>query len=62
MVVAGEFFREQLRLQAIGRLWCTHKTAALGVPLINSMYSNDAPAFVGLYTASNINHDEVEVV
>ena len=24
-------------------------------PLNNSMYSNDAPAFVGLYMAGNIN-------
>ena len=55
MVVDGVLFREQPRLQAMGLFGGTHKTAALGVPLINSMYSNDAPAFVGLFTAGNIN-------
>ena len=41
-------FRGQPRLQAMGLFGCTHKTVAMGVPLINAIYEDNP--FVGLYT------------
>jgi len=41
-------FRDKPKLQAMGIFGCTHKTIALGVPLIGSIYEGN-PA-VGLYT------------
>ncbi len=46
----GALFRDEPRLRAAGLFVCTHKTVALGIPLINSMYSDAAPELVGLYT------------
>ncbi|KAL3764047.1 hypothetical protein ACHAW5_003996 [Stephanodiscus triporus] len=46
----GVLFPGQPRLRAMGLFGCTHKTVAMGIPLINSMYSDIAPALVGLYT------------
>lgn len=41
-------FRNEPKLQAMGLFGCTHKTVAMGVPLINSMYESNP--MVGLYT------------
>lgn len=41
-------FRDAPRLQAMGLFGCTHKTVAMGVPLINAIYEADPR--VGLYT------------
>jgi sodium/bile acid cotransporter 7 len=46
----GVLFRNEPKLRATGLFVCTHKTVALGIPLINSMYSDAAPALVGMYT------------
>ena len=49
----GVLFRDEPKLRATGLFVATHKTVALGIPLINSMYSgNDASsaALVGMYT------------
>jgi sodium/bile acid cotransporter 7 len=43
-------FRNEPRLIAMGLFGCTHKTVAMGIPLINSMYSDINPSLVGLYT------------
>jgi sodium/bile acid cotransporter 7 len=42
------FFRDQPMLRVMGLFGCTHKTVAMGVPLINAIYENDPN--VGLYT------------
>ena len=41
-------FPDQPKLRVMGLYGCTHKTVAMGVPLINAIYENN-PA-VGLYT------------
>ena len=41
-------FREEPKLQAMGLFGCTHKTVAIGVPLINAIYESNP--LVGLYT------------
>ena len=41
-------FRDHPKLRVMGLFGCTHKTVAMGVPLINAIYE-DNPA-VGLYT------------
>jgi sodium/bile acid cotransporter 7 len=41
-------FRKQPKLQAMGLFGCTHKTVAMGVPLINAIYESNP--LVGLYT------------
>jgi hypothetical protein len=41
-------FRDSPKLRVMGLYGCTHKTVAMGVPLINAIYA-DNPA-VGLYT------------
>lgn len=41
-------FPNQPKLRVFGLFGCTHKTVAIGIPLINSIYG-DNPA-VGLYT------------
>jgi sodium/bile acid cotransporter 7 len=41
-------FPNEPKLRVMGLFGCTHKTVAMGVPLINAIYEND-PA-VGLYT------------
>jgi sodium/bile acid cotransporter 7 len=46
----GVLFRDEPKLRATGLFVCTHKTVALGIPLINSMYSDTAPELVGMYT------------
>lgn len=52
MVVAwhflGLFYGNQPRMRVMGLYGCTHKTVAMGVPLINAIYE-DNPS-VGLYT------------
>lgn len=42
------FFRDEPTLRVMGLFGCTHKTVAMGVPLINAIYENDPN--VGLYT------------
>ena len=42
------FFRNEPKLQAMGLFGCTHKTVAMGVPLINAIYEENP--MVGLYT------------
>ncbi|KAL3809800.1 hypothetical protein ACHAXA_003037 [Cyclostephanos tholiformis] len=46
----GALFRNEPKLIAMGLFGCTHKTVAMGIPLINSMYSDISPSLVGLYT------------
>lgn len=41
-------FRKEPKLQAMGLFGCTHKTVAMGVPLINAIYESNP--MVGLYT------------
>ena len=41
-------FRNEPKLQAMGLFGCTHKTVAMGVPLINAIYESNPS--VGLYT------------
>ena len=41
-------FRNEPKLQAMGLFGCTHKTVAMGVPLINAIYEDNP--MVGLYT------------
>jgi sodium/bile acid cotransporter 7 len=41
-------FRNEPKLQAMGLFGCTHKTVAMGVPLINAIYESNP--LVGLYT------------
>ena len=41
-------FRDEPKLQAMGLFGCTHKTVAMGVPLINAIYESNPS--VGLYT------------
>lgn len=41
-------FPDQPKLRVFGLFGCTHKTVAIGIPLINSIYG-DNPS-VGLYT------------
>mmetsp|Transcript_19127 Transcript_19127/g.43805 ORF Transcript_19127/g.43805 Transcript_19127/m.43805 type:complete len:127 (+) Transcript_19127:1-381(+) len=41
-------FRDEPKLQAMGLFGCTHKTVAMGVPLINAIYEENP--MVGLYT------------
>eukprot|EP00542_Grammatophora_oceanica_P020586 CAMPEP_0194049326 /NCGR_PEP_ID=MMETSP0009_2-20130614/30373_1 /TAXON_ID=210454 /ORGANISM="Grammatophora oceanica, Strain CCMP 410" /LENGTH=435 /DNA_ID=CAMNT_0038695453 /DNA_START=143 /DNA_END=1450 /DNA_ORIENTATION=- len=41
-------FRSYPKLRVMGLFGCTHKTVAMGVPLINAIYENDPN--VGLYT------------
>lgn len=41
-------FRNEPKLQAMGLFGCTHKTVAMGVPLINAIYESNPN--VGLYT------------
>ncbi len=43
-------FRNEPKLIAMGLFGCTHKTVAMGIPLINSIYSDINPSIVGLYT------------
>jgi sodium/bile acid cotransporter 7 len=38
------------KLVAMGLFGCTHKTVALGIPLISAMYSSTDPTMMGLYT------------
>jgi sodium/bile acid cotransporter 7 len=42
------FFGNEPRLRVMGLFGCTHKTVAMGVPLINAIYENDAT--IGLIT------------
>mmetsp|Transcript_30635 Transcript_30635/g.64814 ORF Transcript_30635/g.64814 Transcript_30635/m.64814 type:complete len:139 (-) Transcript_30635:1076-1492(-) len=41
-------FRNEPKLVAMGLFGCTHKTVAMGVPLINAIYEDNP--LVGLYT------------
>eukprot|EP00978_Attheya_sp_CCMP212_P015091 scaffold38814_cov48-Attheya_sp.AAC.1 len=41
-------FRDEPKLRVMGLFGCTHKTVAMGVPLINAMYEDNPN--VGLYT------------
>eukprot|EP00978_Attheya_sp_CCMP212_P016384 scaffold42933_cov46-Attheya_sp.AAC.1 len=41
-------FRDEPKLRGMGLFGCTHKTVAIGVPLINAMYEDNPN--VGLYT------------
>jgi sodium/bile acid cotransporter 7 len=41
-------FPNEPKLRVMGLFGCTHKTVAMGVPLINAIYENDSA--VGLYT------------
>ena len=41
-------FRNEPKLQAMGLFGCTHKTVAMGVPLINAIYEDNP--LVGLYS------------
>lgn len=41
-------FNDEPKLQAMGLFGCTHKTVAMGVPLINAIYEDNP--LVGLYT------------
>mmetsp|Transcript_9165 Transcript_9165/g.18926 ORF Transcript_9165/g.18926 Transcript_9165/m.18926 type:complete len:422 (-) Transcript_9165:8-1273(-) len=41
-------FRKEPTLQAMGLFGCTHKTVAMGVPLINAIYEDNP--LVGMYT------------
>ncbi|KAG7338148.1 bile acid:sodium symporter [Nitzschia inconspicua] len=41
-------FRNEPRLRVMGLFGCTHKTVAMGIPLINAIYEDDA--FIGLIT------------
>ena len=47
-VSLGFFFSKSPELRVMGLFGCTHKTVAMGVPLINAIYE-DSP-FVGQYT------------
>lgn len=42
------FFRNEPKLRVMGLFGCTHKTVAMGVPLINAIYEDNPN--VGLYT------------
>jgi len=42
------FFRKEIKLRVMGLYGCTHKTAAMGIPLINAIYEG-SPA-LALYT------------
>jgi sodium/bile acid cotransporter 7 len=42
------FFREKPQLRVMGLFGCTHKTVAMGVPLINAIY--DGNSNIGVYT------------
>lgn len=44
----GIFFSDEPTLRVMGLYGCTHKTVAMGVPLINAIYESDP--LVGLYT------------
>jgi sodium/bile acid cotransporter 7 len=44
----GVLYADQPEMRVMGLFGCTHKTVAMGVPLINAIYEDD-PA-VGLYT------------
>jgi sodium/bile acid cotransporter 7 len=44
----GIFFRKQPELRVMGLFGCTHKTVAMGVPLINAIY--DGNPNIGVYT------------
>lgn len=44
----GMFFRDSPELRVMGLFGCTHKTVAMGVPLINAIY--ESSPFVGQYT------------
>lgn len=41
-------FRDEPKLRVMGLFGCTHKTVAMGVPLINAIYEDNSN--VGLYT------------
>jgi len=41
-------FRDKPKLRVMGLFGCTHKTVAVGVPLIQALYQQDP--FIGLYT------------
>lgn len=41
-------FRDKPKLRVMGLFGCTHKSVAVGVPLIQALYQNDL--FIGLYT------------
>eukprot|EP00531_Pseudo-nitzschia_arenysensis_P007681 CAMPEP_0116151550 /NCGR_PEP_ID=MMETSP0329-20121206/20159_1 /TAXON_ID=697910 /ORGANISM="Pseudo-nitzschia arenysensis, Strain B593" /LENGTH=460 /DNA_ID=CAMNT_0003648175 /DNA_START=58 /DNA_END=1440 /DNA_ORIENTATION=- len=42
------FFKKEVRLRVCGLYACTHKTAAMGIPLINAIYEGNPK--IGLYT------------
>jgi sodium/bile acid cotransporter 7 len=42
------FFREEPKLRVMGLFGCTHKTVAIGVPLINAIYEGNP--YIGVYT------------
>lgn len=44
----GLFFHDSPELRVMGLFGCTHKTVAMGVPLINAIYENSP--YVGQYT------------
>ncbi|KAL7574494.1 hypothetical protein ACA910_015856 [Epithemia clementina (nom. ined.)] len=44
----GILFKNHPQMRVMGLFGCTHKTVAMGVPLINAIYGSDAA--VGLYT------------
>jgi len=41
-------FKKEIKLRVTGLYACTHKTAAMGIPLINAIYEGDPK--IGLYT------------
>jgi sodium/bile acid cotransporter 7 len=41
-------FKKEVKLRVTGLYACTHKTAAMGIPLINAIYEGDPK--IGLYT------------
>jgi solute carrier family 10 (sodium/bile acid cotransporter), member 7 len=47
-IVMGFLFPNEPTIRVMGLFGCTHKTVAMGVPLINAMYEDNAD--VGLYT------------
>jgi sodium/bile acid cotransporter 7 len=42
------FFRDEPKLRVMGLFGCTHKTVAIGVPLINAIYEGNP--YIGVYT------------
>lgn len=46
--VLGQAFKNEPKLRVMGLFGCTHKTVAMGVPLINAIYEDNDN--VGLYT------------